>query len=124
MDIAAQLEIHAKQELDHALTLSRQIDYLGKMPVVSPKPVRTSENAKDMLRYISTMKTKPFVIIAIASRSVKRLENTRWLNRFARSSCKSRTIKSIWPLLSVKMFLTLTPVPSDVLCASVANAAR
>lgn len=51
MDIAAQLEIHAKQELDHALTLSRQIDYLGKMPVVTPKPVRTSKNAKDMLRY-------------------------------------------------------------------------
>src|SRR2546430_12999701 len=32
MDIAAQLETHAKQELDHALTISRQIDYLGKMP--------------------------------------------------------------------------------------------
>ena len=51
MDIAAQLEIHAKQELDHALILSRQIDYLGKMPAVTPKPVRTSKNAKDMLRY-------------------------------------------------------------------------
>jgi len=51
MDIAAQLEIHAKQELDHALTLSRQIDYLGKMPTVTPKPVRTSKDAKDMLRF-------------------------------------------------------------------------
>src|ERR1700675_4098187 len=51
MDIAAQLEIHAKQELDHALILSRQIDYLGKMPVVTPKPGRTSENKKNMLRY-------------------------------------------------------------------------
>jgi bacterioferritin len=51
MDIAAQLEIHAKQELDHALTLSRQIDYLGKMPVVVPKPVRTSEKPKEMLRF-------------------------------------------------------------------------
>src|SRR5712664_4614154 len=51
MEIAAQLEIHAKQELDHALILSRQIDYLGKMPAVTPKPVRTSENARDMLRY-------------------------------------------------------------------------
>src|ERR1700680_4422208 len=51
MGIAAQLEIHAKQELDHALILSRQIDYLGKMPVVTPKPVRTSKNAKDMLRF-------------------------------------------------------------------------
>ena len=51
MDIAAQLEIHAKQELDHALTLSRQIDYLGKMPTVTPKPVRTSKDAKEMLRF-------------------------------------------------------------------------
>src|SRR5213082_2380492 len=51
MDIAAQLEIHARQELDHALILSRQIDYLGKMPVVTPKPVRTSKDPKDMLRY-------------------------------------------------------------------------
>jgi bacterioferritin len=42
MDIADQLEIHAKQELDYALILSRQIDYLGKMPAVRPKPVRTS----------------------------------------------------------------------------------
>jgi bacterioferritin len=51
MDIAAQLELHAKQELDHALTLSRQIDYLGKMPVVTPKPVRTSDDPKQMLRF-------------------------------------------------------------------------
>jgi bacterioferritin len=51
MDIANQLELHAKQELDHALTLSRQIDYLGKMPTVTPKPVRTSKDAKEMLRF-------------------------------------------------------------------------
>ncbi len=51
MDIAAQLEIHAKQELEHALTISRQVDYLGKMPAASPKPVRTSSDPKEMLRY-------------------------------------------------------------------------
>jgi bacterioferritin len=51
MNIADQLQIHAKQELDHALTISRQIDYLGEMPTVIPKPVRTSEKAKDMLRF-------------------------------------------------------------------------
>src|ERR1022692_4250000 len=51
MDIAAQLEIHAKQELDHALTISRQIDYLGKMPTVTPQPVKTSEDPKAMLRF-------------------------------------------------------------------------
>jgi len=51
MDIADQLELHAKQELDHALMISRQIDYLGAMPTVTPKPVKTSKNAKDMLRF-------------------------------------------------------------------------
>ena len=50
-DIAAQLEIHARQELDHALIISRQIDYLGKMPAVTPKPVRTSKDAVEMLRF-------------------------------------------------------------------------
>jgi bacterioferritin len=51
MNIADQLQIHAKQELDHALILSRQIDYLGKAPTVTPKPVRTSEDSKEMLRF-------------------------------------------------------------------------
>ena len=93
MDIATQLEIHAKQELDHALILSRQIDYLGKMPVVIPKPVRTSKNAKDMLRF--DLDNENETIRNYRSHSVNRLANTRWRNRFARFSCRSRTIKSI-----------------------------
>ncbi len=51
MNIADQLELHAQQELKHALIISRQIDYLGKMPTVTPKPVKTSENAREMLRF-------------------------------------------------------------------------
>lgn len=51
MSIADQLEKHAGQELQHALTISRQIDYLGKMPTVSSKPVKTSDNPKQMLRF-------------------------------------------------------------------------
>src|ERR1041385_9338483 len=51
MNIAAQLEQHAHQELQHALTLSRQIDYLGAMPSVTPKPVKTSEKMRDMLKF-------------------------------------------------------------------------
>jgi bacterioferritin len=51
MSIADQLETHAKQELDHALIISRQIDYLGGMPTVNPKPVRTSESAEEMLQF-------------------------------------------------------------------------
>ncbi|MBP0581102.1 ferritin-like domain-containing protein [Labrys sp. LIt4] len=51
MSIAAQLEAHAHDELKHALILSRQIDYLGKVPTVVPKPVKTSEVARELLRY-------------------------------------------------------------------------
>src|SRR5207249_9504766 len=51
MNIAEQLEMHAQQELKHALIISRQIDYLGKMPSVTAKPVRTSEDARDRLRF-------------------------------------------------------------------------
>ena len=51
MSIASQLEKHAHQELQHALIVSRQIDYLGAMPSVTPKPVKTSEKALDMLRF-------------------------------------------------------------------------
>jgi bacterioferritin len=51
MAIAQELETHAKEELDHALVIAKQIDYLGGMPTVTPKPVRTSESAKDMLQF-------------------------------------------------------------------------
>jgi bacterioferritin len=51
MNIAAELEKHAAEELSHALIIANQIDYLGGMPAIQPKQVRTSENAKDMLRF-------------------------------------------------------------------------
>ena len=51
MNIAAELAVHATEELSHALILSDQIDYLGGMPAVTAKPVKTSENNEDMLRF-------------------------------------------------------------------------
>ena len=51
MNIAAELEKHAAEELSHALIISGQIDYLNGMPTVVPKPVKTSEKAEDMLRF-------------------------------------------------------------------------
>ena len=51
MSIADQLQTHAAEELKHALTISRQIDYLGGMPTVQPKPVKVSDKAKAMLRF-------------------------------------------------------------------------
>jgi bacterioferritin len=51
MNIAAELETHAGEELAHALIIANQIDYLGGMPKVVPKPVKTSEKAEEMLRF-------------------------------------------------------------------------
>jgi bacterioferritin len=51
MNIAGELEKHAAEELKHALIIAKQIDYLGGMPTVVPRPVRTSEDAREMLRF-------------------------------------------------------------------------
>jgi bacterioferritin len=51
MAIAEELEKHAGEELSHALTVSKLIDYLGGEPTVTAKPVKTSEKAEDMLRF-------------------------------------------------------------------------
>src|ERR1700722_10187519 len=48
-DIARELEAHASEELQHAIKIARQIDYLGGSPVVVAKPVRTPHDAVDML---------------------------------------------------------------------------
>jgi bacterioferritin len=51
MAIAKELEKHAGEELNHAITVSKLIDYLGGEPTVSAKPVKTSDKAEDMLRF-------------------------------------------------------------------------
>lgn len=51
MNIAAELEVHATEELAHAISVANHIDYLGGMPTVVPKPVKTSEKAEEMLRF-------------------------------------------------------------------------
>ena len=49
-DIARELELHAAQELQHAIKIAKQIDYLGGQPGVIPKPVKTSDDPVTMLR--------------------------------------------------------------------------
>src|ERR1051325_6919436 len=49
-DIARELEMHAGEELAHAIKIAKQIDYLGGMPGVMPKPVKTSNDSVEMLR--------------------------------------------------------------------------
>ena len=51
MSIADELEVHAKEELDHALIVAKQIDYLGGTPTVSAKPVKLSDKAEELLRF-------------------------------------------------------------------------
>ena len=50
MSIAKELEKHAADELRHALTVSKHIDYLGGMPSATPKAVKQSEKPEEMLR--------------------------------------------------------------------------
>jgi bacterioferritin len=49
--IASELEKHAGEELEHAIKVAKQIDYFNGMPITTPKPVKTSEKAEDMLRF-------------------------------------------------------------------------
>jgi bacterioferritin len=50
MHIATHLERHASEELQHAILVAKQIDYLGGSPTVAPKPVKVSDDPKVMLR--------------------------------------------------------------------------
>lgn len=49
--IATELEKHAGEELSHALLIAKQIDYLNGTPAVTPKPVKFSDKAEDVIRF-------------------------------------------------------------------------
>jgi bacterioferritin len=51
MEIAKELTKHAKQELDHALVIAKQIDYLGGTPIVVPKQVRMARDPEALIRF-------------------------------------------------------------------------
>ena len=50
-DIAGELELHAAEELSHALQIAKQIDYFNGNPIAQPEEVKTSDKAEDMLRF-------------------------------------------------------------------------
>jgi bacterioferritin len=77
MNIAGELEVHATEELAHAIALANHIDYLGGMPTATPKPVKTSEKNEEMLRFdLENEKTT----IANYRRRIKQCDE---LNEFA-----------------------------------------
>jgi bacterioferritin len=51
MKIADELKLHAAEELQHAMIIADQIDYLGGMPTATPKEVKLSDKPEDMLRF-------------------------------------------------------------------------
>ncbi len=51
MSIAAELKKHAAEELQHALIIADQVDYLGGMPTATPKEVKLSEKPEEMLQF-------------------------------------------------------------------------
>jgi len=51
MNIAGELKLHAQEELQHAMIISDQIDYLGAIPNATPKEVKLSEKPEVMLRF-------------------------------------------------------------------------
>ena len=100
MNIADELAVHAAEELAHALTIANQIDYLGGMPTVTPKPVKTSEKAEDMLRFDLDNETET---IKNYRRRVKQADA---LNEYA----LTETIRDI--LVQEQDHLTPSPPPS------------
>jgi bacterioferritin len=50
MNIATELEKHAGEELQHALIIAKQVDYLGGMPTATALPVKLTDKAEEMLR--------------------------------------------------------------------------
>jgi bacterioferritin len=49
--IAGELELHAAEELSHALLIAKQIDYLNGTPTKTPKEVKISDKPEEMLRF-------------------------------------------------------------------------
>ncbi|MFW6041182.1 MAG: ferritin-like domain-containing protein [Thermoplasmatota archaeon] len=48
-NIAEELAIHAEEELQHAIQLADQIDYLGGTPSVNVQDIKISDDAEEML---------------------------------------------------------------------------
>jgi bacterioferritin len=76
-DIARELELHAVEELQHAIKIAKQIDYLGDRPGVTPKPVKTCCDAVGMLCADLENEGKRSSVIANASGRLRQWANLR-----------------------------------------------
>ena len=92
MKIADELAVHAKEELNHALQISNYVDYLGGMPSVTPKPVKTSEKAEDMLSFDLDNEKETIRNYRRRVKQADELNEFAIAEGFAVSSSKSRII--------------------------------
>ena len=103
MSIAKELEKHAGEELAHALTIAKHIDYLGGMPTSTPKPVVQSDDAETMLRAdLDNENAGRFSPTANVSRNANRWGSTPSPKTSARFCGRSRSTRSISPPRSAK----------------------
>jgi bacterioferritin len=110
MSIADQLEKHAHDELKHALIISRQVDYLGKMPAVVPKSVRTSESARDMLRFDLENENETIRQYRERVRQCEALGEYAMADKSVRCWSMNRTTRSTWHPRWAKTFPTSAPL--------------
>ena len=47
----AEMLVHANEEMQHAISLSDQIDFLGGVPAVDVQTIKTSDDSTEMLEY-------------------------------------------------------------------------
>ena len=108
MAIAAELEVHAGQELQHALTIAKQIDYLGGMPSMTALPVKQTDDAREMLRADLDNENATDPRVPRTRRcSARRCRSTRSRRTSARSCARSRSTRSIWRLRSERTCRTV-----------------
>ncbi len=80
-DIARELEAHAGEELAHAIKIAKQIDYLGGVPCVTPKPVKISIDPVELLRADLENERKT------VGRYRERIRQAEAMGEFALSEC-------------------------------------
>ncbi len=91
---------------DHALIISRQIDYLGKMPTVNPLPSRPRRMREEMLRFDLANENDTIRSYRERIGQAEALGEFALANRFARSWWMNRTIRLTLPPPWGKKFRT------------------
>ena len=94
--------MHAGEELAHAITIAKQIDYLGGMPNATALPVKLTDDAEAMLR--ADLDNENDTVRAYRERVARptRSASSRSPKRFAKSCGRNRNTRSTSPPRSAR----------------------